>query len=195
VRCGLSKPPSSCSRVGSQTMRRLRTSGHDQPRQDWHRCRNRPGRSAVVTASQIPVHNDTKGMGAQMPTEKYGVRSPFHAGGGGGGGGGSGAATQVFEGTSYTVPMPHSTALALPGDTSVRDASGARIAATTIVRWTTLPRILRPPYFPDLGVSHIIRLARNRFNGIDHRVEPGAARGSEAMPATSDVLLRRPLDH
>jgi hypothetical protein len=90
-------------------------------------------------------------MGAQMPTEKYGVRSPFHAGGGGGGGGGSGAATQVFEGTSYTVPMPHSTALALPGDTSVRDASGARIAATTIVRWTTLPRILRPPYFPDLG--------------------------------------------
>jgi Integrase core domain len=101
---------------------------------DFHRCRDRPGRSAVVRASQIPVHNDTKGMGAQMPTEKYGVRSPFHAGGGGGGGGGSGAATQLFEGTSYTVPTPHSTALALPGDTSVRDASGARIAATTIVR-------------------------------------------------------------
>jgi hypothetical protein len=66
-----------------------------------------------------------------------------------------------------------------------------RIAATTIVRWTTLPRILRPPYFPDLGVSHIIRLAGNRFNGIDHRVKPGAARGSEAMPATGDVLLQR----
>jgi hypothetical protein len=43
-------------------------------------------------------------MGAQMPTEKYGVMSPFHAGGGGGGGGGSGAATQVFDGGSNTVP-------------------------------------------------------------------------------------------
>jgi hypothetical protein len=82
-------------------------------------------------ASQIPVHNDTKGMGAQMPTEKYGVRSPFHAGGGGGGGG---AATQLFEGASYTVPQPHSAALPLPGDTSVRDESGTKTAATTIVR-------------------------------------------------------------
>ena len=36
----------------------------------------------------MPVHNATNGMGAQTPTEKYGVRSPFHAGGGGGGGGG-----------------------------------------------------------------------------------------------------------
>ena len=88
-------------------------------------------RAAAVMASQIPVHNDTKGMGAQMPTEKYGVGSPFHAGGGGGG---SGAATQLFEGMSYTVPAPHSAALALPGDTSIRDASGARTAATTIVR-------------------------------------------------------------
>jgi hypothetical protein len=43
----------------------------------------------------MPVHSDTNGMGAQTPTEKYGVRSPFHAGGEGGGGGGSGAATQV----------------------------------------------------------------------------------------------------
>jgi len=85
-------------------------------------------------ASHIPVHNDTKGMGAQMPTEKYGVKSPFHAGGGGGGGGGSGAAMQVFDGMSNTVPMPHSTALALPGDASVRVASIARTAATTIVR-------------------------------------------------------------
>ena len=30
------------------------------------------------------AHSDTNGMGAQTPTEKYGVRSPFHAGGGGG---------------------------------------------------------------------------------------------------------------
>ena len=47
----------------------------------------------------MPVHSDTNGMGAQIPTEKYGVRSPFQAGGGGGGGGsggGSGAATQVW---------------------------------------------------------------------------------------------------
>lgn len=64
-------------------------------------------------ARQIPVHNDTKGIGAQMPTEKYGVRSPFQPGGGGGGrggggggggsrggGGGTGAATQLFEGAS-----------------------------------------------------------------------------------------------
>jgi hypothetical protein len=101
---------------------------------DFHRCRSGPGRSAVSVVSQIPAHTATKGMGAQMPTEKYGVTSPFHAGGGGGGGGGSGAATQLFEGPSYTVPKPHSTALALPDDTSVRKASGARTAATTIVR-------------------------------------------------------------
>lgn len=82
----------------------------------------------------MPVHNDTNGMGAQMPTEKYGVRSPFHAGGGGGGGGGSGAGTQLFEGASYTVPTPHSAAWPLPGDTSVRDVSGTKTAATTIVR-------------------------------------------------------------
>src|SRR5215218_3142244 len=49
---------------------------------------------------QIPVHNDTKGIGAQMPTEKYGVRSPFQPGGGGGGGGGGGAAMQVSVGGS-----------------------------------------------------------------------------------------------
>jgi hypothetical protein len=42
-------------------------------------------------------------MGAQIPTEKYGVMSPFQAGGGGGGGGG-GAATQLFDGASKTVP-------------------------------------------------------------------------------------------
>jgi hypothetical protein len=101
--------------------------------------------AVLVISSQIPVHNDTNGMGAQMPTEKYGVRSPFHAGGGGGSGGGGGggggngggsgaATTQLSEGASYTVPMPHSAALALPGDTSAREASGARIAATTIAK-------------------------------------------------------------
>ncbi len=64
----------------------------------------------------MPVHSDTNGMGAQMPTEKYGVRSPFHAGGGGGG---SGAATQLLDGGSNTVPDPHSAALLTPGETTV----------------------------------------------------------------------------
>jgi len=69
-----------------------------------------------------------------MPTEKYGVGSPFHAGagGGGGGGGGSGAATQLFEGPSYTVPQPHSAAAALPGITNINDASGTRSAAPIV---------------------------------------------------------------
>ena len=65
-------------------------------------------------------------MGAQTPTEKYGVMSPFHAGGGGGGGGGAGAATQVLDGGSNTVPHPHSTALLTPGVTIVANASGAK---------------------------------------------------------------------
>jgi hypothetical protein len=55
----------------------------------------------------MPVHSETNGMGAQIPTEKYGVGSPFQ---GGGGGGGSGAATQLFVGGSNTVPTPHSAA-------------------------------------------------------------------------------------
>jgi len=67
-------------------------------------------------------------MGAQIPTEKYGVGSPFHAGGGGGGGG-SGAATQVFDGGSSTVPHPHSVALLTAGETTVTNASGANAPA------------------------------------------------------------------
>ena len=81
----------------------------------------------------MPVHSDTNGMGAQMPTEKYGVRSPFHAGGGGGGGG-CGAATQVLDGASKTVPHPHSTALLTPGEATVTNASGANTAAPIIGR-------------------------------------------------------------
>lgn len=49
--------------------------------------------------AQIDGANGT-GIGTQAPTEKYGVMSPFHAGGGGAGGGGAGAATQVFDGAS-----------------------------------------------------------------------------------------------
>ena len=82
----------------------------------------------------MPAQTETNGMGAQIPTEKYGVMSPFHAGGGGGGGGGggAGAATQVFDGGSNTVPHPHSTALLTPGVTTVMNASGATAAAPTI---------------------------------------------------------------
>jgi hypothetical protein len=54
----------------------------------------------------MPVHSATNGIGAQIPTEKPGVGSPFH----GGGGGGAHAATQVFDGASKTVPCPHSVA-------------------------------------------------------------------------------------
>ena len=82
----------------------------------------------------MPVHSDTNGMGAQMPTEKYGVRSPFHAGGGGGGGGGSGAATQVLDGGSNTVPDPQSAALLTPVETTVTRVSGANVAAAIIAK-------------------------------------------------------------
>ena len=77
----------------------------------------------------MPVHSDTNGMGAQTPTEKYGVRSPFHAGGGGGG---SGAATQVLDGGSNTVPDPHAAALLTPVETTVTRVSGANAAAAII---------------------------------------------------------------
>jgi hypothetical protein len=89
-----------------------------------------------------------------MPTEKYGVGSPFHAGagGGGGGGGGSGAATQLFEGPSKTVPQPHSAAWALPGIINGSDVSGVRMAAAIAI-WKILPGIIRPPSdIPDLGL-------------------------------------------
>lgn len=65
------------------------------------------------------------GIGTQAPTLKYGVISPFHAGGGGGGSGagGGGRATQVLEGASYTVPNPHSVAPATAGEISATPAS------------------------------------------------------------------------
>ncbi len=73
-------------------------------------------------------------MGAQIPTEKYGVMSPFHAGGGGGGGGGggAGAATQLFDGASKTVPTPHSTALATPAGVTVMNTTGANAQTPAI---------------------------------------------------------------
>jgi hypothetical protein len=75
-------------------------------------------------------------MGAQIPTEKYGVMSPFHAGGGGGGGGGGGrgAATHVFDGGSNTVPAPHSTALLTPGVATAMNPNAANADAPTIVK-------------------------------------------------------------
>jgi hypothetical protein len=105
-----------------------------------------------------------------MPTEKYGVRSPFHAGGGGGGGGGSGAATQVFEGTSYTVPTPHSTALALPGDASVRVAKRRENRRDDDCQMNNFAPHFEASFVPRPRLSHILRRVGNRFNRIDHHV-------------------------
>jgi hypothetical protein len=74
------------------------------------------------------VHSDTNGIGAQIPTEKYGVGSPFHAVLGGGGGGNA-AAMHVFDGASNTVPNPHSVALLTDGETIVTKASGVSTPA------------------------------------------------------------------
>jgi hypothetical protein len=84
----------------------------------------------------MPAQTETNGTGAQIPTEKYGVMSPFHAGGGGGGGGGggAGAATQVFDGGSNTVPYPHSIALPIPGVMTVPNTSGAIPAVAMMAR-------------------------------------------------------------
>jgi hypothetical protein len=76
----------------------------------------------------MPVQTATNGMGAQIPTEKYGVMSPFHAGGGGG----AGAATQVLDGGSNTVPYPHSIALPIPGVAIVAKTSEANPTVTTV---------------------------------------------------------------
>jgi len=51
-----------------------------------------------------------------------------------GGGGGSGAATQVLDGGSNTVPDPHSAALLTPGETTVTRVSGANAAAAIIAK-------------------------------------------------------------
>jgi len=101
----------------------------------------------------MPVHSDTNGIGAQMPTEKYGVGSPFQAGGGGGGGGsggGSGAATQVLVGGSNTVPKPHSAALLTRGEINVTPATSTNAAAPAIAKRRIMPTIAGlPRVFPD----------------------------------------------
>jgi hypothetical protein len=107
--------------------------------------------------AQIDGANGT-GIGTQAPTEKYGVMSPFHAGGGGGGGGGggAGAATQLFDGASNTVPYPHSTAPLTPGDAIVANAKGASAAAPTIATRRNvldiegLPRSRPRPSIPQI---------------------------------------------
>src|SRR5690349_15923593 len=103
----------------------------------------------------MPAQTETNGMGAQIPTEKYGVMSPFHAGGGGGGGGGAGAATQVLDGGSNTVPQPHSIAPLTPGVTMVANATGASTAAPTIPTRRNVFFIEGLPRSrPDLQVSN-----------------------------------------
>lgn len=59
----------------------------------------------------MPKQTATNGIGKQKPTENPGVGSPFQTGGGGGGA----ACTQRSVAASYTVPGPHSAALAVPG--------------------------------------------------------------------------------
>lgn len=115
----------------------------------------------------MPVQSDTNGMGAQMPTEKYGVRSPFHAGGGGGGGGGNAAATQVLDGGSNTVPCPHSVALLIPGETSVTNASGAKVVAPISAKRCIMAVIAGPPLvFPDHAQVSIIGSTGYQFHHI-----------------------------
>jgi hypothetical protein len=110
----------------------------------------------------MPVHSDTNGMGAQIPTEKYGVRSPFHAGGGG-----NAAATQVLDGGSNTVPCPHSVALLVPGETIVTNANGANMVAPMIAKRCIMAAIAGPLWsFPDLAQARIIRPAGYRFHHI-----------------------------
>ncbi|MCV7003011.1 hypothetical protein [Mycolicibacterium alvei] len=62
------------------------------------------------------------------------MTSPFHAGGGAGGGGGKGAATQVFDGGSNTVPTPHSVALLTTGKLMLTAASDATAAMLMVVK-------------------------------------------------------------
>ena len=108
----------------------------------------------------MPPHIDGAngtGMGPQTPTPKYGVISPFHAGGGGGGGGGAGAATQVLDGASYTVPRPHSTALLTPGATIVANASPPSAATLTAAgRWILLVIEGLPRIVPDLQYQDLV---------------------------------------
>jgi hypothetical protein len=62
-------------------------------------------------------------------------------GGGGGGGGGTGAATHEFDGASYTVPCPHSTALLTAGSINVTHVSGASAKVMAIAKRRILPII------------------------------------------------------
>ena len=115
------------------------------------------------------AHTEKKGTGAHTPTEKYGVMSPFHAGGGGGGGGGgaggSGATTQVFDGGSNTVPAPHSAALLNAGENTCTIASGANAAATMIAKRRNTHLIAGlPRIFPDPGQTRILNPVGHRFH-------------------------------
>ncbi|BBZ60433.1 hypothetical protein MMON_17340 [Mycolicibacterium monacense] len=103
----------------------------------------------AVHRCQIPAQIDgTNGMGigTQAPTLKYGVISPFHAGGGGGGGGagGGGRPTQVLDGASYTVPNPHSVALPTAGEIRATEANGAIAANPMTAHRRTLPFMWAP---------------------------------------------------
>jgi hypothetical protein len=123
----------------------------------------------------MPAQTETKGTGAHTPTEKYGVMSPFHAGGGGGGGGGggaggSGAATQLFDGASNTVPAPHSAALLSAGEATCTITSGASVAPTMIAKRRNMHLIAGlPRIFPDPCLVPILRPLATSCSRIDDR--------------------------
>ena len=100
----------------------------------------------------MPVHSDTNGMGAQIPTEKYGVRSPFQAGGG---------AAEVA--VAVGVVPPHKCGRRIEygsetafgrvthaGQTTVTNATGTNAAAPAIAKRRITPTIAGlPRVFPD----------------------------------------------
>lgn len=128
-------------------------------------------------------------MGAQMPTETYGV-GPFHAGGGGGGGRGCSAATQVLDTGSSTVPWPQSAALPIPDDASVANASGAPAIATAIARRRNIPLIAGfSSFIPDLAKGRCY----DRPATDIHRIDDRADRTSFVrQPQVDDTALRQP---
>jgi hypothetical protein len=104
----------------------------------------------------MPPHTDGAkgtGIGTHAPTLKYGVRSPFHAGGGGGGGA-CGAATHEFDGASNTVPHPHSVAWLTAGETIATYARGANTAAPTTAKRLTMVTTAALPQISPTLVRH-----------------------------------------
>ena len=102
----------------------------------------------------MPAHNETNGMGAQMPTEKYGVGSPFQAGGGGGGGGSGGGSGAAKKSVGRRIEYGSETAFHRVTHagliTTVTNATGTNAAAPAIAKRRIMPTIAGlPRIFPD----------------------------------------------